>query len=77
MKLSVHLIAKRRCYRAGEEIPDDVEVSAFAKKFRIDENGNGNEEVDLPAAAAAAYPPVRRKRYVRRGSAWKHKQVEG
>jgi hypothetical protein len=57
-----------------------VEIPAFGKKFAVtEENGNGEASADFvptaregqAASAAAPKPPVKRKRYVQRGSSWK------
>jgi len=78
LKLSVHAIVRGVFVRAGEEI-DEVDVSPILRKYAVTETSD-NGEGETPAgskartpleAQASAAEPKLRKRYVKRGVAWR------
>jgi hypothetical protein len=78
LKLSVHALIHGTFVRAGEEI-DEPDVSPILRKYAVTEtSGNGEAgtttrskaRTQLEAQASAAEPKLR-KRYVKRGVAWR------
>jgi hypothetical protein len=58
VKLKVNLIANRKYYRAGEEIPDD-ELPPFARKYAIIADADGEGESLRRTSRSLRHPPMR------------------